>query len=282
MLLLSWDESQATIERILNRQEAYPLNDIWSSCLALYRQATLLPYRTKGPEYLHVSSEAQRALVVYRRLISKVKEFLRLLRQNNQEPPGLYQDLSPLIEEAELALTSDDIGTSVARLEAVLSTIHKLILQCAPQGAVTATLSDTPSEELSIPDSGKATVLVVDDERNVCELLRQLLEESGFAVTTASTTSAALRAMVEHAFDLVITDLVMPGTDGREVALAAKNSSPKTKVLVITGYTKMSMIADLLKSGVDGLLIKPFYPEKLIEEIKNVFKQGSAPSSSGE
>lgn len=279
VLLLSWDGSQATIERILNREKAYPLNDVWNSCLAAYRKATLLPYRTKGPEQLHVSTKARRAISVYRTLVSNVNAFMRLLVDNNQDPPEAYRDVSTLIEEAEFAFANDDIGAYVARLEVVLSTIHKLILQCAPQGPLSVKVGREATPMAQVPNDGRRTVLIVDDHARQIHALRRLLNDKDFAITEALTSTDALRAMVEHEFDLVITDLIMrgcsgarPDADGREIALAAKRSSKKTKVIVVTAYAIMSEDADLFKAGVDDFISKmrPNMADRLRKSIRKL------------
>ena len=99
------------------------------------------------------------------------------------------------------------------------------------------------------------------------------LQDKGFAVTAASTTADALRAMVEQEFDLVITDLVMcfnsgtiPEADGREVTLAAKRSSEKTKVIIFTAYAQMSK--DLIKAGADAVISKGSSITDLLKKIE--------------
>jgi len=262
VLLLSCESRHATIERILNRSDAYPLNDAWSACLAVYRQATLLPYRTKGTENLRAPAEAQRALTLYRRLVSRANEFLESLKRNQQHPFGVYGEMSSLVDEAEFALASEDMGTSAARFEVVLSTVHKLILQNAPQGPLSTRVDRKATVGVNISNEGTRTVLLVDDEFSWLEAMRHVLKNKNFAITVAPTTGDALRAIVDHEFDLVITDLVMgvdfdgPEADGREVALAVKKSSMKTKVIVLTAYVEMSRIASLLNAGVDDVIDK--------------------------
>lgn len=265
VLLISWDGNEVRAERLLNRQEAYPLNDVWTSCLALYRKATLLPYRTVGNGQLLTRTEGQRAISIYRKLISQTNNFLQLLSENGQEPPQTYLDLGALVDEAEFALVNGENGKLVARLEAVLSTIHKLILNCAPQGTGAISSGPLPINlpSVEVPKGNRYSFLVVDDDEATLFCIRELLLQEGYAVTSANTTTAALQAMVEHEFDVVITDLVMcvdlgavPEADGREVALAAKRSSAKTKVIVYTGFMEMSRIADWFKAGVDGVLGK--------------------------
>ncbi len=256
------------------------MNDSWTSCLAIYRQATLLPYRMSGVDKLYLSTEARRSLAVYKRLISRVQQYLQALRKQGKEAPDAYRDLEALLEEAEFALVNDDIGTSVARMEAVLSITHKLILQFAPQGPLAAPRDAVP--EIQSPKGEILAVLVVDDEEPSREVLRYMLDRAGYRVVTASTSSMALKAIVENEFDFVITDLMMRSrgeglqVDGREVALAAKRSSSRTKVVVVSGFMNMARLAELPESGIDEVLEKPITLEGITSTLRRL--HGGTPS----
>ncbi len=273
VMLLSWDKSLAKIERILNREEAYPLNDAWGACLSLYRQATHLPYRTRATGQFHASTELSRTIALYRRLVLRVKEFQVLLRESDNNYPKLHQDLCSLIDEAEFAFANNNIGTTVAYLEAVLSGVHKLILDCAPQGPLSDSVATARSTRIQVSDEGKATLLVVDDEPHLLKLFCGFLESRGYAVVGFDETFDALTAMVEHEFDLVITDLVMPYGDGREVVIAAKNGSSRTKALVVTGYAETARVAQLYEVGADAILSKnKLRMAELLKTIEDLLK----------
>ena len=134
VLLLSWNRKRVKAERLLKREEAYPINDLWSSCLAAYRKATMLPYRQAGPNRLVSSTDAKQSVAAYRRLVRVASDFLDGLKSHASHRPTEYDALPALIEEAEFALASEDFGTAVSRMEALLSIVHKLILLHAPQG----------------------------------------------------------------------------------------------------------------------------------------------------
>ncbi len=264
VLLLSWDFDELRLERLLNRQEAYPLNDAWTTCLTLYRRATLLPYRTKERGELVSRSEGQRAIATYRNLICETNQFLQLLSANKLVHPQTSADLSALVDEAEFALVNGENGKLVARLEAVLSTVHKLILKYAPQGPLSIEPAPMTASLIEVPKDNRPSILVVDDVNELLKAVASLLSEEGYAVTTANTTTEALRAMVNHEFDIVMTDLVMPAevgaapeADGREVAIAAKRASKKTKVIVFTAFMEVSRLAHLQNIGVDRVIGKP-------------------------
>jgi CheY-like chemotaxis protein len=258
VLLLSWDGAKATVERLLNRAQAYPLNESWTSCLAAYRQATLLPYRSKGPVRLYTSMDAKRAISSYRRMIDRVEAYLSALREYGQKFPDVDRHLNELLQEAEFAAQDGDMAVAIARMEAVLSMTHKFIIQFAPSGplAKAAPISTIPEIEPP-PTLSSKTVLLVDDQRENLQALALTLRDRGFSVVTAGTTGDALRALVENEFDFVITDLVMGNQemDGREVVFAARKSSPRVKIAILTAFARMSS-DDLLRQGVNLIISK--------------------------
>ena len=270
VLLVTWDLTCVTVERLLDRTQAYPLNDLWNNCLAAYRQATILAYRQRGSTVLVSDAETRRSIAVYGRLVDAAGLFLSALQKRRTSGLSLYTCLGELFEEAKLAFDADDIGAAIARMEALLSTVHKMILQYAPtgvqeSGAANPSIAPQPTANLVAtapmveePKHGQLTILVVDDSLIFVSRFSQFLRRRGFTVIEASTTTEALRALVETEFDLVISDLLlgMDGNDGREIALAAKKSSPKTKVIILTAYAEMSREADLKHAGVDVILTK--------------------------
>lgn len=280
VVILSWNEAALIIERVLDRRQAYPLNDIWTSCLATYRQATLLPYRTKTPDVLIGSSEARRSLVVYNNLTSQIEEFVRALVQQGHEAPELHKHLRPLVEEAEFALANGDVAIATARMELALSTTHKFILRFAPGAPATKIANQAPPaippvrEKTTLLNEAHPTVLVVDDCTHFLVSMKELFQDAGFSVVTAESTADAMRELVEREYDLVVTDLYMAcEIDGREVALAAKKASSKTKVVVLTGYPNLAVVADLFKAGIDDVCGKgEIRFEVLIQRIRNMLR----------
>jgi PAS domain S-box-containing protein len=115
------------------------------------------------------------------------------------------------------------------------------------------------------PRGGGATVLLVEDEADVRRLLTRILSRSGYQVIEAASPEEALR--VETPVDLLITDIVMAGMSGVELASHIQKNRPGTPVLLISGYT-----ADSLPSGValpprTALLRKPFTAATLLSQI---------------
>ncbi len=103
-------------------------------------------------------------------------------------------------------------------------------------------------------------VLVVDDKENMLKLFAKILAD-GYRLTTASDGTAALALVASEPFDVVVTDLRMPGAGGFDVLSAVKSRSPSTEVVVMTGYAAVSDAVKAIKLGAYDYLEKPFDPD---------------------
>ena len=115
-------------------------------------------------------------------------------------------------------------------------------------------------------------ILVIDDEAQVRAFVRNTLEASGHDVAEAADGDAGLRAFEARPADLVITDIVMPGINGDELARLVKAQRPEVKLLYMSGYTEL---ARTLSSAVQArLLPKPFSPDALLHRVRRVLDSG--------
>jgi DNA-binding NtrC family response regulator len=119
----------------------------------------------------------------------------------------------------------------------------------------------------------KKTILVVDDEVVVREGVRRVLEGAGYHVEVCASGRSALDLMQEKAFDLVITDLKMPGMGGLEVLKTIKILQPEVPVIIITGYSTVDTAVDAMKNGAIDYIAKPFSPEQLTEKVGKAIEQ---------
>ncbi len=103
-------------------------------------------------------------------------------------------------------------------------------------------------------------VLIVDDERETRELLADFCRSLGFGVATAQDGRAAMSAVQRHPhqFDVVLTDIHMPGADGFELLHAIRAASPSCYVVMITGYATLDSAVRAVKEGAYDFLAKPF------------------------
>lgn len=110
----------------------------------------------------------------------------------------------------------------------------------------------------------KFTILFVEDDTAVREMVMLLLREHGFDVLEASNGYEAIRVLVDHSVDLIFTDVVMPGINGFELAQQAKVMRPGVHVLYMTGYADQ-YFGRGLRYG--KLLQKPIRPDQLLAEV---------------
>ena len=115
-------------------------------------------------------------------------------------------------------------------------------------------------------------ILIVDDEPSMREFLRILLEKDGHAVHTAANGIAAIDLVGGYDFDLIISDIRMPGMNGLELLAEAKKLKPELPVIMITAYASPDDAVKAMKEGAFDYITKPFK----VEEIKRVIKSATA------
>ena len=120
------------------------------------------------------------------------------------------------------------------------------------------------------------SILLIDDEPVIVESLARDLKCREYAVGKAGSGREAMRLLSEVAYDLVITDLVMPEMDGIEVLRSVKTTSPETGVFILTGYGDMNSAIDALRLGADDYLVKPCSPDELFLRIDKFLEKLAA------
>jgi DNA-binding NtrC family response regulator len=108
-----------------------------------------------------------------------------------------------------------------------------------------------------------ASVLVVDDEPNICHSCVKILSRSGYRTEFVLNGYDALKIMEDRPFDIVVTDLKMSALGGMQVLARVKEAYPDTLVIVITGYSTVSSAVEVMKMGAFDYLPKPFTPHEL-------------------
>ena len=109
------------------------------------------------------------------------------------------------------------------------------------------------------------SVLIIDDEKQILQMFRQVLPEFGFAVETAGDGKEGIQKFDRGCFDLVITDVLMPGIGGIEVAQYIRNSRKNTPVIGISGTPWLLKDTDF-----DSVISKPFPITTLVDYVKNL------------
>jgi len=110
-------------------------------------------------------------------------------------------------------------------------------------------------------------VLVVDDEPDVLDLCKRILTTQGYNVISASNGYEAIKIATDADFDLLLTDIRMPGITGLEIAQTLKKSDPNMICVTMTGHASMDSAIKALSLGIDEFILKPFTPPDLIRGI---------------
>jgi len=119
---------------------------------------------------------------------------------------------------------------------------------------------------------GMPTILVVDDDRKITDMLRRTLAYEGYHVLTAADGLEALDKSQAHRPDLVVLDWLMPGLDGLEVARRIR-AADNTLILMLTARDAVEDRVSGLDSGADDYLVKPFTPAELLARIRALLRR---------
>ncbi len=122
---------------------------------------------------------------------------------------------------------------------------------------------------------GKGTILVVEDEKDIRELLRHHLEREHFRVLAASSGEEGLKLAKREHPDLVLLDLMLPGLDGLEVcrALRADAETRRTPIVMLTARSEDADVVAGLELGADDYVTKPFQPRVLLARLRAVLRR---------
>ena len=118
-----------------------------------------------------------------------------------------------------------------------------------------------------------SNILVVDDEKSMCDFLSIMLEKDGYSVQVAQNGISASKLIKEHDFDVVITDVQMPKSNGLDVLDAVNKTHPNTPVVMMTAYATAETAVEAMKKGAYDYISKPFNIEDLQLIIKNAVEK---------
>ncbi|MBI1963385.1 MAG: response regulator [Candidatus Rokubacteria bacterium] len=117
-----------------------------------------------------------------------------------------------------------------------------------------------------------AKILVVDDEPDICEILKEMLEGDGHAVTVAGDGHAATRLLDTERVDLILTDIFMPGKDGLETIMEIRRDHPAVKIIAMSGGGRtgeLGYLADAVRLGAFGSISKPFEEARVLRTVRD-------------
>jgi len=114
-----------------------------------------------------------------------------------------------------------------------------------------------------------ARILIAEDEASVQAFVERALRHSGHETKTVPDGLAALAALRDESYDLLLTDIVMPGLDGIALALKASKDHPDMKILLMTGYAEEQRRAHNLEALIHRVIAKPFTLEQICTAVED-------------
>jgi CheY-like chemotaxis protein len=132
---------------------------------------------------------------------------------------------------------------------------------------VARTAAENEQTELNAVSRGSETILIVDDDPDVREIMSGVLSDLGYQVTEADSGEAALDLLRKHPPDLMVLDFGMPGSNGAEVAATVRQTNEGLRILFVSGYSDTSAIERAV--GKAALLHKPFRPAEFAAAVRS-------------
>jgi len=120
--------------------------------------------------------------------------------------------------------------------------------------------------------SDKKRIMLIDNEEGLCRMMEAVLADSGYAVKGYTRSFEAVEEFKAGDWDLVVSDIKMPGMDGLEVLQRIKAKDPLVPVIMITAYATVETSIQALRRGAYDMVTKPFEPEELLYRVKNALK----------
>ena len=115
-------------------------------------------------------------------------------------------------------------------------------------------------------------ILVVDDEERLADVLAAALEDLGYRATAVTSAQAALAALEQTRFDLVLTDLRLPAMDGRGLLREVRGRWPELPVVIVTAFAAVRDAVELVKEGAFDYIAKPFEIEDVAATIRRALR----------
>ena len=126
--------------------------------------------------------------------------------------------------------------------------------------------------------SKKARIIIIEDDKDILDSLKEIIKSDGYEVDTASNGEEGIKKCRANSFDLALLDIKLPGMDGTEVLEILHKEFPEMVKIMITGYPSLENAVASLKKGADAYLMKPVNPSRLLEVIDKKLSERSKES----
>jgi DNA-binding NtrC family response regulator len=124
------------------------------------------------------------------------------------------------------------------------------------------------SHDRSREERMKRSLLVVDDEQMILDAIKIIFEDMGFEVITTTNPAEGISTAIARPFDLILTDIRMPVSNGAEITEAIRAARPDARVLVITAFPNDPLVRRALDAGAIDIIRKPFEIAKILDFLK--------------
>ena len=111
-------------------------------------------------------------------------------------------------------------------------------------------------------------VLIVDDDENIRNTMKAILEDEGYTVELAATGSEAIEKTEKTAYNIALLDIRLPDMEGVELLKLMKDATPRTRKIMVTGYPSMQNAISALNKNADAYMLKPVDIERLLSTVK--------------
>jgi DNA-binding NtrC family response regulator len=118
-----------------------------------------------------------------------------------------------------------------------------------------------------------ARVIVIDDDESIRKILTTILEEEGYEVDTANTGKEAIRKTNEKVYNLALIDMRLPDIEGIDLLLRIKDTTPRMRKIIITGYPTIQNAMEAVNRQADAFILKPFDMERVLQTIREQLKK---------
>ncbi len=112
-------------------------------------------------------------------------------------------------------------------------------------------------------------LLIVEDEDTLCESLQRVFSREGYEVDIADSAESAFKLLKGKSYDLIITDIILPGISGIELLAKYRKENPAQKVIIITAYASLVTAMEAIKAGACDFIAKPLMHDEMKRVVRN-------------
>jgi len=119
----------------------------------------------------------------------------------------------------------------------------------------------------------KKSILIVDDDKDILQTLKNILQQKGYSVETAETGREAMENSETRFFNLVLLDINLPDMEGVQLLTSMHRETPRMMKIMITGQPSLENTLKALNLGADAYIVKPVMPDKLLEVVEEKLRE---------